>query len=226
MTFCVLIANPKGGCGKTTIATNLAAAFAHMGFATALADCDRQKSAMAWLKRRPGHARRLIGLNWTKDVGPLPCGVQRLVIDAPAGIRRKAVRDLVRRADAIVIPVLPSLFDEIATRRFLRVLDKLKPIRNNKRAVAIIGNRVRSRAAANRALDAFLAVLGHDAVAAIRDTQAYPTAAIAGLSVFDRAGRRVEPLLAEWQPLLRFLGRAAANPGCPARTASRPDETN
>ena len=226
MTLSILIANPKGGCGKTTIATNLAAAFAHMGFATALADCDRQKSATAWLKRRPSHARPLIGLNWSKEVGPLPDDIQRLVIDAPAGIRRHAVRNLVRRADVIVIPVLPSLFDEVATRRFLGVLDKLKPIRNNKRAVAIVGNRVRSRSAAGQVLAASLAALGHDAVTIIRDTQAYPTAAIAGLSVFDRAGRRIEPLLAEWQPLLRFLGRVAANRGGGTEAALRSDKAN
>jgi chromosome partitioning protein len=213
MTLSILIANPKGGCGKTTIATNLAAAFAQMGLSTALADCDRQKSAMAWLKRRPDHARAVHALNWTKAVGPLPDGLQRLVIDAPAAIRRDEVRDLIRRADVIVIPVLPSLFDELATRRFLGVLDKLKPIRNNKRAIAIVGNRVRTRSAANTRLEAFLTDLGHKAVATLRDTQAYPASAIAGLSIFDMAGRRIEPLLTDWQPLLRFISRAAANRG-------------
>lgn len=213
MTLSVLVANPKGGCGKTTLATHLAAAFASMGFVTALADCDRQKSASAWLKRRPEQARPLRALDWTKKVGKVPDGVQRLVIDAPAAIRRKEVRDLIREADAILVPVLPSLFDEMATRRFLAVLDKLKPIRDNKRAVAIVGNRVRARSAANKQLDAFLAALGHDAVATIRDSQAYPTAALAGSSVFDMSGRRIEPLLADWQPLLRFLGRVAAASG-------------
>lgn len=213
MTFSVLVANPKGGCGKTTIATNLAAAFAQMGLATALADCDRQKSATAWLKRRPDQAHPLTALNWTKTVGTLPDTLQRLVIDAPAAVRRKEIRDLIRHADVIVIPVLPSLFDELATRQFLAVLDKLKPIRNNKRAIAIVGNRVRSRSAANRQLDAFLTALGHDAVATIRDTQAYPTAAVAGLSIFDRTGRRIEPLLTDWQPLLRLISRVAAHRG-------------
>lgn len=213
MTLSILIANPKGGSGKTTIATNLAAAFAHMGFATALADCDRQKSATAWLKLRPHHARAVVALNWTKTVGPVPDGIQRLVIDAPAAIRRKEVRDLVRRADVIVIPVLASLFDEIATRRFLGVLDKLKPIRNNKRAIAIVGNRVNARSAANKRLDAFLAALGHNAVATLRETQAYPAAAVAGTGIFDRSGRRIESLLTDWQPLLRFIGRVAATRG-------------
>ena len=213
MTLNILIANPKGGCGKTTIATNLAAAFAQMGLATALADCDRQKSAMAWLKRRPDQAPPISALNWTKTVGKLPDGLQRLVIDAPAAIRRAEIRELIRHADVIVIPVLPSLFDEMATRHFLAVLDKLKPIRNNKRAIAIVGNRVRARSAANNQLDGFLSALGHDAVATLRDTQAYPTAAIAGLSIFDRTGRRIEPLLTDWQPLLRFIGRVAADRG-------------
>jgi len=201
----VLIANPKGGCGKTTIATNLAAAFAHMGFVTALADCDRQKSAARWVARRPTGMPDVTGLDWTKEVAGVPDGIERLVIDAPAAIRRKDVRELIAEADVIVVPVLPSPFDEATSRKFLAVLDKLKPIRNNKRAVAVVGNRVRARTAAAGQLDEFLATLRHDVVTRLRDTQAYPAAAAAGTSVFDMTARRFEPLIAEWQPLLRFI---------------------
>lgn len=209
----VLVANPKGGCGKTTIATNLAAAFAHTGFATALADCDRQKSATRWAGRRPGHLPAVEAVNWTKRVGEMPDGIRRLVIDAPAALRRRDVRALIGEADVIIVPVLPSLFDQATTRKFLAVLDKLKPIRNNKRAVAIVGNRIRPRTAAARQLDEFLAGLRHETVVRLRDTQAYPTAAAAGLSLFDMTARRIEPLVAEWQPLLRFIGDVAVARG-------------
>jgi len=209
----ILVANPKGGCGKTTIATNLAAAFAQAGFATALADCDRQKSAMRWAERRPGHLPPIAAVNWTKRVGDLPDGIRRLVIDAPAAIRRRDVRELIGSADVIVVPILPSPFDQATTRRFLAVLDKLKPIRNNKRAVALVGNRVRPRTAAAGRLDVFLADLRHPTVARLRDTQAYPTAAAAGTSLFDMTARRIEPLVADWQPLLRFIGEVAVARG-------------
>lgn len=209
----VLVTNPKGGCGKTTLATNLAAAFAHTGFATVLADCDRQKSSFSWAYRRPPKAPAVEVVDWTKKIGKLPKGTQRLVIDAPAAIRRKEVRELVRTADVLVVPVQPSLFDEATTRGFLRVLDKLKPIRNNKRVLALVGNRVRSRTRAARELDAFLEAVGHEAVTRIRDSQTYPTAAAAGLSVFDMGSRRIESFVADWQPLLRLLGRVALERG-------------
>lgn len=201
----VLVCNPKGGCGKTTIATNLAAAFAHMGFVTALADCDRQKSACRWVARRPAGMPEVTGLDWTKEVTGVPDGIERLVIDAPAAIRRRDVKDLIAKAEIIVVPVLPSPFDEMTSRKFLAVLDKLKPIRKNTRAVAVIGNRVRARTAAAGQLDEFLASLCHEVVTRLRDTLAYPAAAATGTSVFDMTARRFEPLIAEWQPLLRFI---------------------
>jgi len=205
----VLVANPKGGCGKTTVATSLAAAFARSGFTTVLADCDRQKSALSWAKRRPTRLPAVLAVNWSKRIAEPPPGTRRLVIDAPAAIRRRAVRDLVREADIIVVPVLPSPFDQATTGRFLRVLDKLKPIRNNKRVIAVVGNRVRPQSATARALDGFLGGLGSDSGARLRDSQVYVKAAAGGLSVFDMASRRAYDLVADWEPLLRIVGRTA-----------------
>lgn len=205
----VLVTNPKGGCGKTTLATNLAGAFARTGFKTVLADCDRQKSSLSWLKQRPGEAPAISGLDWTKDVGKVPGKTQRLVVDAPAAIRKQGVRDLVQSANVIVIPVLPSMFDEATTRGFLRVLDKLKPIRKNKRSVAMVGNRIRLRTNSAKHLDDFLAGTEYDAGVRFRDSQLYPTAAAAGLSIFDLAPSRTERLVEDWQSLLRFIGGVA-----------------
>lgn len=205
----VLVTNPKGGCGKTTLATNLAGAFARTGFETVLADCDRQKSSLAWLALRPDRVPPIRGLDWTKAIGKVPKSARRLVVDAPAAVRRKDVQDLVRTADVVVIPVLPSLFDETTTRKFLGVLDKLKPIRKNRRAVALVGNRVRLNTTAARQLDTFLSEIDRDPTAQIRDSQMYPTAAASGLSIFDMAPSRTEKLVADWRPLLRFIGEAA-----------------
>jgi chromosome partitioning protein len=124
----VLIVNPKGGCGKTTIATNLAAAFANWGLSTALADTDRQHSSLDWLVGRPDTAAPIRGLDWSKDIKKPPKGIARLVIDSSASLRMNEVRELVRTADAVIIPVLPSVFDLRATTAFLKNFTDLKPI--------------------------------------------------------------------------------------------------
>jgi len=201
----ILVTNTKGGCGKTTIATNLAGTFANAGFRTVLADCDRQKSSLGWVSRRPSSAPAIGAVNWSKDISPLPAGTERLVIDAAAGLRRKNVEELVRMADIVLLPVLPSVFDENATRQFLGMLDKLKAIRKDKRAVAVIGNRVRARTKTSERLDTYLASIGHRAVTQLRDTQLYPTAALSGLSLFDMGTRRVDNFLEDWRPLLSFI---------------------
>lgn len=206
----VLVTNIKGGCGKTTIATNLAGAFANAGLKTVLADCDRQKSALAWAKSRPKAAAPLDAVNWGKALDKPGKKTQRLVIDAPAGIRRAQTEELVRMSDIVVLPVLPSIFDENATRRFLDVLDALKPVRKGKRAVAVVGNRVRTRTKTAALLEDFFEGTNHPVVTRLRDTQIYPTAAAGGLSLFDMRGVRAENFVQDWRPLLSFLDKNTA----------------
>lgn len=194
----VLITNTKGGCGKTTVATSLAGAFAKAGLATVLADCDRQKASLGWSRRRPTGAPPIAAVDWSKDRGSVPKRTQRLVIDGPAGIRRRYVEELVRMADIVVLPVLPSVFDEMATRRFLSALEKLKPVRKGKRRVAVVGNRVRARTRA---------------AATLRDSQLYPAAALAGLSLFDMGTARAAGFAEDWRPLLSLVDRIAVELG-------------
>jgi chromosome partitioning protein len=167
----ILVANIKGGCGKTTIATHLAAAFATAGKTTVLADVDRQKSSLGWLERRPAGAAHLVGVDWSKDLDSVPKGVTRLVIDAPAALKTKQIEELVKLADLIVLPVLPSTFDELATQRFLGKLEELKPIARNKKQVVVVGNRLRARTKSADRLDDFLGGVGHTVVTRLRDTQ-------------------------------------------------------
>lgn len=206
----VLVANTKGGCGKTTIATNLAAAFAVRGLRTALADADRQRSSLEWTQRRPRDAAPILPLDWAKSDPEPPAGIERLVIDAPAALKMKDVEALVRLADAIVLPVLPSSFDEAATARFLGRLDELKPIRKSRAALLIVGNRVRPRTRAATRLAAFLAEHGQRTVATLRDSSAIVDAATAGLGLFDLRGVRSREVRADWAPLIDAIEAAFA----------------
>ena len=209
----VLVGNTKGGCGKTTIATNLAAAFSCEGYRTAIADADRQRSALAWLKHRPKAEPRVTGLDWTKTIEAASRlerdGIERLVVDAPAGLRRKAVEELICLADAIVVPVLPSPYDQAATARFLKRIDALKPIRKHRVAVALVANRVRPRTRAATDLEQFFAARGAPAVAVLRDSAAYTETAGHGLGIFDVPGRRTAQVRADWVPLLTLLDAMA-----------------
>jgi chromosome partitioning protein len=203
----VLVANTKGGCGKTTLATNLAAAFAVSGHATAMADADRQRSALGWLRRRPKGAAPISGLDWTKGEYDLPHGITRLVIDAPAALKIKEVEALLKLADAVILPVLPSTFDADATHRFLSRLEALKPIRKSRAVVAIVGNRVRARTRAASRLEAFLEGLGQRVATRLSESAVYTDLAADGLGLSDLSGRRVAGLRAEWDPLLDLIER-------------------
>lgn len=201
----ILVANAKGGCGKTTIATNLATAFANAGLRTALADCDQQRSCLGWLKRRPKEAAKIVGLDWHKSQGKVPDDIDRLVIDTGAGLRSKRVQEALKPADMIVMPVLPSIFDERATRDFLKKVDTLKPVRKGRKPVGIVGNRMRANTRAGAELEAFLDKLGHDVAARLRDRSIYQDVARRGLGIFDLPPSRRAGAVEEWLPLIRLI---------------------
>ena len=206
----ILVANTKGGCGKTTIATQLAAGCALAGHRTVIADVDRQRSATGWAARRPPGAPAVDVIDWSKGVSKKPRGTERLIIDAPAAMTKRTVEELVGEAHVIVLPVLPSIFDEAATARFLKKLDDIKRIRKQKTAVAVVGNRIRARTKAAERLDKFLEGVGHRVVAQLRDSALYAEAATAGLSIFDIGGRRASAPRGDWVPLLGFIDSVGA----------------
>jgi chromosome partitioning protein len=205
----ILVANAKGGCGKTTIATQLAAALAAAGYRTALADADRQRSSLNWLARRPLRAAAICGLDWSREVGPPVRRTERLVVDAGPALRGRRIVELVKAVDLLLLPVLPSSFDETATRRFLDRLDRIGSIAKRRKPVAVIGNRIRAGTRAAERLEKFFGDLGQPIAARLRDSQFYADAAVKGLSLFDAPGKRARELGGDWRPLLDFVAHAA-----------------
>lgn len=203
--FILAVVNLKGGCGKTTISTHLAARFAAQGYRSLLGDLDRQQSAIQWVERRPAKLAMIESVALDIDAMTLPFGEGRMVIDVPAGMKRKALEVVVRAADALVVPLLPSAFDQGGTERFLQVVKEFKPVRKGRRPVAIVGNRIRAKSVATRQMDAFLEGLEFPAVARLSDAQHYVGAAASGVTLFDLPPTKGKTLRAEWEPLLAFL---------------------
>jgi len=205
----VLVTNSKGGCGKTTVATHIAAYFASAGYETVLADADPQHSGLKWLSRRPQSAASIDSLDWSESVAGVPTKTQRLVIDAAAGLQGKVMKALVKNADTIVVPVLPSAFDQETTLEFLKILKELKSIRKNRKPVAVVRNRVRTRTRAAARLDRFVLGMDQKDLGWLPDRALFNEMAALGLTVFDVKGRQAEELVSSWRPLVRYVDEAA-----------------
>ncbi|MGR3781825.1 MAG: division plane positioning ATPase MipZ [Albimonas sp.] len=203
----ILVANLKGGCGKTVIATTLAAALAGQGAKVALADADRQKSALRWTRRRPVDAPPVEALDWSKskDVGERPKKLDWLVIDAPGALRGARAEELIAQARLLIAPLSPSFYDLDATKRFLKEIEDLKRVRKGRVEVRLVGNRIRPRTKAAAGLDAEFEKLGHAPLARLSERAIYGELAEQGLSIFDRPAKALDPVRAQWAPILDAL---------------------
>lgn len=203
----ILVANRKGGVGKTVTAVTLTTALAARGAAVALADADGQKSALHWLKQRPATARPVVGLDWSHkgDVGDAPKGLDWLVIDAPGALKGERAEALIAEADAVVSPLMPSFFDLDSTRRFLKEIEGVKRVRKGKVPVHLLANRVRPQSRGATRLEGFFTELGQPAIAWVSERSAYADLAERGLGLFDPPQQSYAPLRAQWQPLLDAL---------------------
>lgn len=204
----ILVANPKGGAGKTTLSTNLAGYLAARNGQNRqrteqvfLWDLDRQKSALHWLTQRPAHLPAIHRLDNAKE----KVGNGWLVLDSPAGLHGEKLSELLKRVEKVIVPIVPSSFDLVATQQFLNELVDEKSIRKGKTFVAIVGMRVDARTRAAEKLDEFLAPVELPVLTHLRDTQNYVTAAFEGKSIFDMAPSTVAQDLAQWQPIIDWL---------------------
>lgn len=203
----VLVASSKGGAGKTTLATNLAAHFALDGKRTALVDADRQQSSTHWCQKRAGLASAVLPLdgtrrNWERQ---LPEGTQRVVIDAPAGAYGEDLAPFLERADAVIVPILPSTIDLEAAVPFLNSLAANARVKKGKLPVALAGNRLKPWTGASQQAVAQLKGWPYPLVAELRDTQAYVLMAALGKSVFDYHSEQIRSHQHDWAPLLKWL---------------------
>lgn len=202
----IVVANPKGGVGKSTIATNLAGALARAGKSVMLGDVDRQQSARQWLALRPASLPPITGWDVVADeiVRP-PKGTTHVVLDTPAGLHGKRLDDALRIADHVLVPLQPSLFDIQASHAFVQELQAHK--RSDKVKLAVVGMRVKEGTIATDQLRQFLDGLGAPVLSMLRDTQLYVQLAARGATLWDIAPSRAERDLAQWQPVLDWAAK-------------------
>jgi chromosome partitioning protein len=200
----VLIANPKGGSGKTTLATNLAGYFATRGRRVVLADLDRQQSSLGWLQRRPYKLPLIQGVDGRKHK-ELDPGAEWTILDSPAALHGDKLAEAIKLADWVLVPMQPSAFDIGATREFLDVLREEKAVRKERVAVGLVGMRVDVRTHSAATLNQFLGTSGFAVPTSLRDAQVYAQAAEQGASLFDIRPSLVARDLQQWAPLLHWL---------------------
>ncbi|MDH3638231.1 MAG: ParA family protein [Gammaproteobacteria bacterium] len=201
----ILVVNPKGGCGKTTIATNLASYYAVWGVETALVDFDPQKSSSEWLGARPANVESIHAVSGAGGHGSVPRGVRRAVYDAPARTNLPRVIELIHKTDVVIIPVLPSAIDIRAAAHFIGELMVRARLRQSKRLVGVVANRVRENTIVYHQLEKFLKSLDIPFVTTLRDTQNYIRAAERGIGIFEMGPSMVERDLKQWRPLINWI---------------------
>ena len=205
-----LVASSKGGCGKSTLVTQLASHWAQAGQHTAIIDADRQHSSFHWAELRPDNVPGVLALEGgRRGLQRVPEDTQQLLIDTPAGSGERELEPYLDTADVLLVPVLPSSFDLDATLRFLGELQSINRIRRGKLPVALVANRLKPWTHASQDAVAQLAGQSPFPIAAqLRDSQAYVMLVGLGRSLFDYHSAQVREHQADWQPLLRWLKKA------------------
>ncbi|MSQ56571.1 MAG: ParA family protein [Limnohabitans sp.] len=202
----IVVANTKGGSGKSTLSTNIAGYLASLNHLVVLADADPQQSSRMWLSNRPDSVSTIMTWDLQPDLALTArptADTTHVVIDTPAGLNGWRLREVINRADKVVVPILPSSFDIQASHDFLIKLRQL--CRESKTEMAVVGNRVDARTLSSEKLKTFLDSLNMPILSYLRDTQYYLHLAANGLSMFDITPTKIQKDLDQWQPICKWL---------------------
>ncbi|MFZ4535038.1 ParA family protein [Propionivibrio sp.] len=200
-----MVANPKGGCGKSTVAVHLASWFARSDEVVYLGDLDRQQSSRQWLELRPPSLPRI--RHWNLSGGEVtqpPGDCSLAILDTPAGLHGKPLKKMLSEVDRVVVPVSPSRFDMLASSEFFEELAEIKAVRKEKVGIAIVGMRVDQRTLSSQQLVEFLQQFDLPLVSCIRSAQRYVQAIDTGTTLFDTHGTAAKEI-DQWRPLLDWL---------------------
>ncbi len=209
----IMVLNAKGGCGKSTLATNIASYFANEGAGVALADYDPQRSSLDWLDRRPADRPKIAGVAaFDGGLRHAPRNVDFIVSDAPARSHGAELTDLVKHAETIVIPVLPSTIDMQATTTFLAELKDLGKIERKQAKIGLVANRVRDNTLIFDDLDEYLTKARTPYIATLREAQNYVRAYTRGLGIFELPEYLAWPDWDDWEPLTAWLRSVRSQP--------------
>ena len=209
----IMVMNAKGGCGKSTLATNLASYYADAGYAVALADYDPQRSSLDWLERRPDNRAEIVGVAGFKGgLKSVPRSADMVIIDAPARSHGKELNELVRHAETIIVPVLPSTIDMQATDRFIKELRNVSKVERKQAKVGVVANRVREYTLIFDELDEYLTKLRVPYVATLREAQNYVRAYTRGLGIYELPEYLAWPDWEQWDPLIEWVDSKRSQP--------------
>jgi len=209
----IMVLNAKGGCGKSTLATNIASYFTTEGATVALADFDPQRSSLDWLDRRPDNRPKIHGVaGYKSGLRRVPRNADILVIDAPARSHGNELASLVKHAETIVVPVLPSTIDMQATATFIEELQGVGKVARKQVKIATVANRVRDNTLIWDELDEYLLKTRVPYVAALREAQNYVRAYTRGIGIFELPEYLAWPDWDEWEPLTAWLRSVRSQP--------------
>ena len=209
----VMVLNAKGGCGKSTLATNIAVYFAREGHEVAIADYDPQRTSLDWLAGRPADLPKITGVAaYDEGLRNVARSTEILVIDAPARVHGTELNELVRRAETIVVPVLPSTIDIKACGHFMAELLELGKVSRKQARLAVVANRVREYTLIFEELDQYLGKLKVPYLASLREAQNYVRAYARGMGVLELPEYLAWPDWKQWEPIIEWLDSRRSQP--------------
>jgi chromosome partitioning protein len=208
-----MVLNAKGGCGKSTLATNVAVLFAGQGLEVCIADYDPQRSSLDWLAQRPADLPAIRGVAaYEEGLRTVPRATELLVIDAPARVHGTELNELVRRAETILIPVLPSTIDIKACGHFMNELLEIGKVSRKQARLAVVANRVREYTLIYEELDQYLTKLKVPYLGSLREAQNYVRAYARGMGVLELPEYLAWPDWKQWKPIGEWLDSRKSQP--------------